>query len=105
MLTTADSTTNSEANKIKKEMVEEETQKLQSMIDGVDKQDVEIHLKTVSGKPGYAISNYARTKSYDLLVINSPDTPLGLFDRIFTHDIEYILADLPCNLLMVHSRV
>lgn len=105
MLTTADSTTNSEANKIKKEMVEEETQKLQSMIDGVDKQEIEIHLKTVSGKPGYAISNYARTKSYDLLVVNSPDTPLGLFDRIFTHDIEYILADLPCNLLMVHSRV
>ena len=105
MLTTADSTTNSEANKIKKEMVEEETQKLQAMIDTTEKQEVEILLKSVSGKPGYAISNYARTKGYDLLVVNSPDTPLGLFDRIFTHDIEYILADLPCNLLMVHSRV
>ena len=53
----------------------------------------------------YAISKYARDKRADLLVVNSPSTHLNLLDRIFTHDIEYVLADLPCDLLIVHSRV
>jgi hypothetical protein len=62
-------------------------------------------LKVVKGKPGYAISHFARQNHYDLIVFNSPDTHLGIFDRIFTHDIEYVLADMPCNLLIIHSRV
>lgn len=104
-MTLAEGSTNSEASKIKKEMLEEESQKLQQILEKLNYPEIEINLKTVNGKPGYAISNYARTKNYDLLVINSPDSPLGFFDRIFTHDTEYILADLPCNLLIVHSRV
>lgn len=104
-MTIAESSTNSEANKIKKDMLEEESQKLHYLIDKCDCPDISINIKTVNGKPGYAISNYAKTKNYDLLVINSPDSQLGFFDRIFTHDTEYILADLPCNLLIVHSRV
>jgi nucleotide-binding universal stress UspA family protein len=94
-----------EVNKIKREMFEEENQKLIDLIKTVDNKDVEIRLETVHGKPGFAISNFAKNIKADLLVFNSPDTHLGLFDRIFTHDIEFVLADLPCNLLIVHSRV
>jgi nucleotide-binding universal stress UspA family protein len=86
-------------------MFEEENQKLIDLIKTVDPKEVEIRLETVNGKPGFAISNYAKNQKADLIVFNSPDTHLGLFDRIFTHDIEYVLADLPCNLLIVHSRV
>jgi hypothetical protein len=25
-----------------------------------------------------------------------------LFDRVFPNDLEYVFADLPCNLLIVH---
>jgi len=57
----------------------------------------------VFGKPGYTISHYAKAKKADLLVVNSPDTKLGLLDRIFKHDLEYILADLPTDLLIVHT--
>jgi nucleotide-binding universal stress UspA family protein len=74
-------------------------------VDSLDKESVSVNVKTVHGKPGYAISQYAKQKDADLLVFNSPDTHLGIFDRIFTHDIEYALANLPCNLLIVHSRV
>ena len=38
-------------------------------------------------------------------MLNSPDGRYGLIDRIFTHGMEYILEDLPCNMLIVHSRV
>ena len=104
-LTIAESSTAPEASKIKKEMKDEEFAKINSLVDRVNTEDLSINVKNVTGKPGYAISNYAKTKHYDLLVINSPDTHLSIFDRIFTHDIEHILADLPCNLLIVHSRV
>ena len=104
-MTIAESSTAPEATKIKKEMMQEENIKLQKIVDALDKENINVVVKTVHGKPGYAISQYAKQKDADLLVFNSPDTHLGIFDRIFTHDIEYALANLPCNLLIVHSRV
>lgn len=101
----AESSSAPEVTKIKKDFSEEETNKLHSMISKCDIGNLKINEKIIKGKPGYAIRQYAETKKADLLVINSPDMHLTFFDRIFTHDIEYILADLPCNLLIVHSRV
>ena len=94
-----------EAKVIKKNYTEEVEETLQSVIEKCDVGDINVTDKIIKGKPGYAISKFARDKKADLLVINSPDTHLSLLDRIFAHDIEYILADLPCNLLIVHSRV
>lgn len=101
----AESSSAPEVTKIKKEYTEEESNKLHSLISKCDTGTLKINEKVIKGKPGYAIRQYAETKRADLLVINSPDTHLTLLDRIFTHDIEFILADLPCNLLIVHSRV
>jgi len=66
---------------------------------------IRITEKAVIGRPGYAIRQYAEREHADLLVINSPDSKYGIIDRIFTHGMEYILEDLPCNMLIVHSRV
>jgi nucleotide-binding universal stress UspA family protein len=104
-MTIADSSSAPETSKIKKEIVEEQSSKLHSLIDQCNADGVKINEKTVSGKPGFAIRNYAESKKADLLVINSPDSNLNILDRIFTHDIEFILEDLPCDLLIIHSRV
>jgi nucleotide-binding universal stress UspA family protein len=104
-MTMAESSSAPETSRIKKEFIEEETNKLHSIIDRCRPSVVKINEKTVKGKPGFAVRNYAEAKKADLLVINSPDTNLNILDRIFTHDIEFILEDLPCNLLIVHSRV
>jgi nucleotide-binding universal stress UspA family protein len=104
-LTIAENSTAPEASKIKKEMKDDELAKINLLVEKIRTSELTINVKNVSGKPGYAISNYAKTKQYELLAINSPDTHLSIFDRIFTHDIEHILADLPCNLLIVHSRI
>ncbi|TND07709.1 MAG: universal stress protein UspA-like protein [Bacteroidetes bacterium] len=103
---TAGDNTAPEASKMKKEMKEEELNKVHEMVESCRKHgDIEICEKVIQGKPGYAIRQYATSKKADLLVINSPEGKLGIFDRIFTHDMEYILEDLPCNVLIVHSRV
>jgi nucleotide-binding universal stress UspA family protein len=101
----ADDSTAPEAKEIKKNLTIEVEEVLQTVIDKCDAGDIEVKEKIVKGKPGYAISKYAKDRKADLLVVNSPDTQLNLLDRIFTHSIEYILADLPTNLLIVHSRV
>lgn len=59
--------------------------------------------KCIFGKPGYTIGHYAAAHQADLLVMNSPDTSLGIMDRVFTHDLEYVLSDLPCCLMIVHQ--
>ena len=101
----AESSSAPEVTKMKKDFTEAESSKLHSLIGKCDTGNLKINEKVIKGKPGYAIRQYAETKKADLLVINSPDMHLTLFDRIFTHDIEYILAHIPCNLLIVHSRV
>lgn len=101
----AESSRAPEVMKIKREFTEDESNKLHSLIAECDASDLKINEKVVKGKSGYAIRKYAETKKADLLVINSPDTHLTFLDRIFMHNIEFILADLPCNLLIVHSRV
>jgi len=104
-MTLADDSTAPETRELKKNISEQADDKLQSLIDTCENDNVILKEKSVKGKPGYTISKYARDKKADLLVINSPDTSLNVFDRIFTHDIEFVLADLPCNLLIVHSRI
>lgn len=101
----ADDSTAPEAKEIKKNLNEEMSENIHSIVEKCDTTGINVIIKSIKGKPGYAISKYAKDRRADLLVINSPDTHLNLLDRIFTHDIEYILAHLPCNLLIVHSRV
>jgi len=100
-----DDITAPQAREMKKNLNEEMESTIQSIVEKCDTIGISVINKSIKGKPGYAISKYAKDKKADLLVINSPDTNLNLLDRIFTHDIEYILAHLPCNLLIVHSRV
>lgn len=105
-MTMADDSTASEVNKIRKNIKEGAQDKLTELLEACEDCDgIEITEKQVTGKPGYAIRAFASGKKADLLVINSPDVSYGLMDRIFTHDMEYILEDLPCNLLIVHSRI
>jgi len=104
-MTMAADSTAPESKEIKKLFTEESEETLQLVIEKCDAGNINLTHKLIKGKPGYAISKFAKDKKADLLVINSPDTNLNLFDRIFAHDIEYVLADLPCNVLIVHSRV
>lgn len=93
-----------EASQIKEEILKEEDEKLEEILRCTDCGGLKVITKRIEGKPGYVISNYARLKSADLLVVNSPDKTMNLLDRVFPHDIEHALADLPCNLLIVHPK-
>ncbi len=101
----ADENTEPEAASIKESILDEEHSKLAGLLSRVNSGEIRLKAKTFSGRRGFTIGQYAQSVNADLLVVNSPDHHMNIFDRIFTHDLEYMLADLPCNMLIVHSRV
>ena len=66
------------------------------------KEGIDILNQSIFGRRGYSIGHYARVVRADLLVMNAPKTT-KLIDRIFPHDIEYILSELPSDTLIVKS--
>ncbi|MDH3698034.1 MAG: universal stress protein [Flavobacteriaceae bacterium] len=63
---------------------------------------VSIKSQSIFGKRGYSIGHYAEVIRADLLVMNAPRKS-GVLDRIFPHDIEYILSDLPTDVLIIRN--
>jgi len=101
----SDEFSDNELEEHKEKIFEEEDKRLEEILRCTDCGTLKVDVERLEGKPGYVITQYAREQKADLLVLNSPDTKLNLIDRVFPHDIEYALADLPCDLLIVHSRV
>lgn len=93
------------ASETQKELEEQEKKRIAQILKGIeDTGEVRITQRCIFGKKGYTIGHFAETTGADLLVMNSPDTRLGFLDRVFTHDLEYILSELPSDLLIVHSH-
>ena len=62
--------------------------------------DMVIKSQPIFGKRGYSIGHYAQVARADLLVMNAP-AKMTFWDRVFTHDIEHILTELPTDVLIV----
>lgn len=56
--------------------------------------------QSIFGKRGYSIGHYAQFVRADLLIMNAP-LKTGFWDRLFPHDIEYILSELPTDVLII----
>ncbi len=93
-----------EVVKHKENLIEEEDKRLNYILSCNDCGNLKINIDRIEGKPGYIISKYAREHHADLLILNSPDRKMNLIDRVFPTDIEFALADLPCNLLLVNVK-
>ncbi|GAA3642337.1 universal stress protein [Flavivirga jejuensis] len=59
-----------------------------------------VKLQPIFGKKGYSIGHYAQISRADLLVMNAP-TKMTFWDRLFPHDIEHILTELPTDVLIL----
>ena len=100
----SDDSTDRERDSVKEQLLLEAEETIRQKTGDADVGSMQVVNSVLWGRPGFAIRKFAEEKPANLLVINSPDSRYGLFDRIFTHDLEYILEHLPCNILIVHSR-
>jgi len=61
---------------------------------------VSINSQPIFGQRGYSIGHYAQVVRADLLVMNAP-SKVSFWDKLFPNDIEYILEDLPTDVLII----
>lgn len=93
-----------ETENFQNELIIQERKRIDDITATIDFKNIDVKKHLIYAKPGLGISNFSREQNADLMIVNSPDTQLGLLDRIFPHDLEYTLEDLPSSLLIVHSR-
>ena len=84
----------------RRKLVHEEIKYVQQILDGLDQSGLKINIKVTAGKWAVELSRFAQSIEADVLIMG--DTKVHtLFDRLFPHDLEEILMELPCNLLIV----
>ena len=64
------------------------------------KKELIVNTQPIFGKRGYSIGHYAQVVRADLLVMNAP-SKMNFWDRLFPHDIEHILTELPTDVLII----
>jgi nucleotide-binding universal stress UspA family protein len=89
---------------IQKERIKNrENSRIKQIISSIPKKhtkDITIKSQPIFGTQGYSIGHYAQISRADLLVMNSP-SKMTFWDRLFPHDIEHILTELPTDVLIV----
>jgi nucleotide-binding universal stress UspA family protein len=96
--------TEAEYDEVHQNMMLEETTLIQKELERIPYQHLKINIKLLSGKSGFELTQFAKLEEADLLIINAPQRKFSFFDRVFTHDQEYIFSDLPCNLLIINQK-
>ncbi|WP_017730336.1 universal stress protein [Nafulsella turpanensis] len=86
----------------RRNLIQAEVEHVRKYLQQVNTEGLPLNIKIISGKMGFEISKFARKVEADLIVTAGPQKKLGILDRIMTHDLEYLLADIPTNLLIIH---
>ncbi|MFD2567436.1 universal stress protein [Pseudotenacibaculum haliotis] len=84
----------------KEKIKRREDSRVQKILEGIDTNGITVKTQSIFGRRGYSIGHYAKVKRADLLVMNAPKKT-RLIDRVFRHDLEYILSELPTDVLIV----
>ena len=88
------------ANISKEKLKRREDSRVNKILGNIRTDGISVKIQSIFGKRGYSIGHYAKVKRADLLVMNAP-SKTSILDRIFPHDIEYILTELPTDVLIV----
>lgn len=103
-MSAADQHSEDEYTKLRNDLVSTEIDNVQKMLNKIPHEGLKVNIKILSGKAGFELAQFAIRKHADLLVVGAAPRKFSFFDRVFPHDQEYIFADLPCNLLVVHPH-
>lgn len=87
----------------KKQLLSEEIKKVEELLAKFDTEGLKINIKVTAGKSGYELGSFAQKINADLIVAGAPTAHWGFLARVFPHDLEYIFAEMPCDVLVVQS--
>jgi nucleotide-binding universal stress UspA family protein len=99
-MATAGEGTETEVANTRRKLVQDEIQYVQDILDKLDQSGLKINIKVTAGKWAVELVRYCESIEADLLIMGD-EQGLTFIDRLFPHDLEGILEELPCNLLIV----
>ena len=99
-MATAGEGTETEVANTRRKLVQDEIQYVQDILDKLDQTGLKINIKVTAGKWAVELVRYCESIEADLLIMGD-EQGLTFIDRLFPHDLEGILEELPCNLLIV----
>lgn len=99
-MATAGEGTETEVATTRRKLVQDEIQYVQEILDKLDQTGLKINIKVTAGKWAVELVRYCESIEADLLIMGD-EHGLTFIDRLFPHDLEGILEELPCNLLIV----
>ncbi|MBI2336028.1 MAG: universal stress protein [Deltaproteobacteria bacterium] len=93
-----------EIARLKSKITNKELEFIQNLLKNFDTHDIIVKPELLYGKAGFELKNFAQEHSLDLIVLNAPDISYGILGRLFQHDVENLLEELPCNLLIIKEN-
>lgn len=84
----------------RRELIQEEIRYVQNILKDLDKTGLKINIKITAGKWAVELVRYCEAFKADLLIMGD-EHGSTFIDRLFPHDLEEVLTDLPCNLLTI----
>jgi nucleotide-binding universal stress UspA family protein len=99
-MATAGEGSEDEISNTRRKLVQEEIRYVQEILDGLDQRGLKINIKVTAGKWAIELVRYCESINSDLLIMGD-ENGYTFIDRLFPHDLEEILSELPCNLLIV----
>lgn len=99
-MATAGEGSEDEVSNTRRKLVQEEIRYVQEILDGLDQSGLKINIKVTAGKWAVELVRYCEAINADLLIMGD-ERGYTFIDRLFPHDLEEILSELPCNLLIV----
>ncbi|MCE7056594.1 universal stress protein [Algoriphagus sp. AGSA1] len=99
-MATASEGSEDEVSNTRRKLVQEEIKYVQEILDGLDQTGLRINIKVTAGKWAVELVRYCESINADLLIMGNSDSHTFI-DRLFPHDLEEVLTELPCNLLII----
>ena len=65
---------------------------------------IKVRSQNIFGTRGYSIGHYAKVVRAELLIMNATENRKGFLGRVFPKDLEYILSELPTDVLIIKSK-
>jgi len=101
-MATASEESEAKAAMIKRQLVQDEISYVENILKGIDQGDLKVQIKVTGGRWAVELAKFSEKIHADLLIVGGQEN-LNFLDRLFPHDLEDILSNLPCNVLIINN--
>ena len=101
-MATASEESEAKAAMIKRQLVQDEISYVENILKDIDQGDLKVQIKVTGGRWAVELAKFSEKIHADLLIVGAQEN-LNFLDRLFPHDLEDILSNLPCNVLIINN--